>query len=249
MNKDIVLQVRRQDSPDQPSYWEKFTIPYKPRLNVISCLMEIQRNPVNAEGKKTIPVIWECNCLEEVCGACTMVINGKARQACAALVDKLEQPIRLEPLTKFPVVRDLQVDRTIMFDNLKKVQAWIDIDGTHDIGPGPRRTEKVWTWAYELSRCMTCGCCMESCPQVGKSNAFIGPAAIAQVRLMNSHPTGEINAENRILALMEPGGVDDCGNAQNCQKACPKNLPLLTSIADVNRQVIKHGVLGWLNRD
>ena len=51
-------------------------------MNVISALMEIQRNPVNAKGEKTTPVVWESNCLEEVCGACSMVINGKPRQAC-----------------------------------------------------------------------------------------------------------------------------------------------------------------------
>ena len=64
-------------------------------MNVISALMEIRRNPVNAEGKETTPVTWDMNCLEEVCGACSMVINGKPRQSCSALVDQLEQPIRL----------------------------------------------------------------------------------------------------------------------------------------------------------
>lgn len=49
------------------------------------------------------------NCLEEVCGACSMVINGRARQSCSAIVDQLEQPIRLEPMSTFPVIRDLQV--------------------------------------------------------------------------------------------------------------------------------------------
>ena len=49
------------------------------------------------------------NCLEEVCGACSMVINGRARQSCSAIVDQLEQPIRLEPMNTFPVIRDLQV--------------------------------------------------------------------------------------------------------------------------------------------
>ena len=56
--------------------------------------MEIQRNPVNAKGEENNAVAWESNCLEEVCGACSMVINGKPRQACTALVDQLEEPIR-----------------------------------------------------------------------------------------------------------------------------------------------------------
>ena len=66
------------------------------------------------------------NCLEEVCGACSMVINGRARQACSAIVDQLEQPIRLEPMVH-SVIRDLQVDRTRMFDNLKRMKAWIQL--------------------------------------------------------------------------------------------------------------------------
>lgn len=73
------------------------------------------------------------NCLEEVCGACSMVINGKPRQSCTALIDQLEQPIRLKPMKTFPVVRDLQVDRSRMFNALKRVKAWIPIDGTYDL--------------------------------------------------------------------------------------------------------------------
>ena len=71
-----------------------------------------------------------------------------------AIVDQLEQPIRLEPMSTFPVIRDLQVDRTRMFDNLKRMKAWIPIDGTYDLGPGPRMPRKTSN-AYELSKCMT----------------------------------------------------------------------------------------------
>ncbi|KHF29757.1 Fumarate reductase iron-sulfur subunit [Anoxybacillus sp. BCO1] len=112
------------------------------------------------------------NCLEEVCGACSMVINGKPRQSCTALVDQLEQPIRLEPMRTFPVIRDLQVDRSRMFDSLKKVKAWIPIDGTYDLGPGPRMPERKRQWAYELSKCMTCGVCLEACPNVNSNQTL-----------------------------------------------------------------------------
>lgn len=59
-------------------------------MNVISALMEIRRNPVNKKGEKTTAINWDMNCLEEVCGACSMVINGTPRQSCTALIDKLE---------------------------------------------------------------------------------------------------------------------------------------------------------------
>lgn len=118
--KTIRFIITRQDTPDSTPYDEEFEIPYRPNLNVISALMEIRRNPVNVKGEKTTPVTWDMNCLEEVCGACSMVINGKPRQSCTALVDQLEQPIRLKPMKTFPVVRDLQVDRGRMFNSLKK---------------------------------------------------------------------------------------------------------------------------------
>jgi len=233
--KTIELVIRRQANPESDPYDEKFVIPYRPNMNVIAALMEIQRNPVNAQGQKTTPVTLDMNCLEEVCGACSMVINGKARQSCSAIIDTLEQPIRLEPMATFPVMRDLQVDRSKMFDNLKRVKAWIPIDGTYDLGPGPRMPEKQRQTAYELSKCMTCGVCLEVCPNVNKNSDFMGAQPISQVRLFNLHPTGKMNKDERLHALMGDGGLAECGNSQNCVKACPKGIPLTTSIAAMNR--------------
>jgi succinate dehydrogenase / fumarate reductase iron-sulfur subunit len=244
--RTVKFIITRQESPEAPSFTEEFEIPYRPNMNVISGLMEIQRNPLKADGDKTAPVCWESNCLEEVCGACSMVINGKPRQACSALVDKLEQPIRLQPMSTFPVVRDLVINRERMFKALKKVKAWIPIDGTYDLGPGPRMAETKRQWAYELSKCMTCGVCLEACPNVNDRNSFIGPAAISQVRLFNAHPTGEMNKHERLEALMEEGGIEGCGNSQNCVRSCPKGIPLTTSIAAMNRDTTKHMFKQWL---
>ncbi|MBM7555033.1 succinate dehydrogenase iron-sulfur subunit [Thalassobacillus pellis] len=234
-NKTVTFIIERQDSPETAPYEEKFEIPYRENMNVISALMEVRRNPVNANGEKTTPVFWDMNCLEEVCGACSMVINGKPRQSCTALVDQLEQPIRLAPMKTFPVTRDLAVDRSRMFDSLKRVKAWIPIDGTYDLGPGPRMAESKRQWAYELSKCMTCGVCLEACPNVNDKSDFIGPAAMSQVRLFNSHPTGEMNKSERLQTVMGDGGIMGCGNAQNCVQSCPKGIPLTTSLASVFR--------------
>ncbi|OEH87019.1 succinate dehydrogenase iron-sulfur subunit [Desulfuribacillus stibiiarsenatis] len=244
----IHIIVERQDNPEGNTYTEEFKVPYRKNMNVISVLMEVQKNPVNAKGEKSKPVVWDCNCLEEVCGACTMIINGKPRQACTALIDQIEQPVRLAPLSSFPLIRDLMVDRQVMFDSLKKVKAWIPIDGTYELGPGPRLAEREREWAYELSKCMTCGCCMEACPNFNERSKFMGPAPINQVRLFNVHPTGEMHKEDRLEAIMGPGGITDCGNSQNCLKACPKEIPLTTSLADLNKQTTKHAIKSFFNR-
>lgn len=246
--KTIQLVVTRQDNPQSDPYTETFEIPYRPNMNVISALMEVQRNPINATGETTVPVCWESNCLEEVCGSCSMVINGKPRQACTALIDHYEQPIRLAPMKTFPIVRDLVIDRERMFDALKQVKAWIPIDGTHDLGPGPRVAESTRQWAYELSKCMTCGVCLEACPNVNERSDFIGPAAISQVRLFNAHPTGQMQKEERLEALMGPGGIEGCGNSQNCVRSCPKEIPLTTSIAVMNQQTTKQLFKKWFTQ-
>jgi succinate dehydrogenase / fumarate reductase iron-sulfur subunit len=242
MPRAIRLRVRRQDTPTSSPYWEDYEIPYRPRENVVSVLMEIAKDPKTREGKRTSPVVYDRACLEEVCGSCAMRINGVARMACTALIDSLDSPVRLEPLGKFPVVRDLSVDRRSMFEALKRVQAWVPIDGTHDLGPGPRMAESERARAYELSKCISCGNCLEVCPQVNDRSAFIGAAAVSQVALFNSHPTGRMLAGERLDALMDDGGIDDCGNAQNCVRACPKSIPLTTSIAEMFRATTVRGV-------
>ncbi len=246
--RTVHLIIERQDGPNSPAYTQEFVVDYVPGMNVIACLMAIQRNPVDKDGNPVAPVAWEMNCLEEICGACMMVINGKPRQACSAIVDQLEQPIRLKPARTFPVVRDLVVDRSRMFDALKRVKAWIPIDGTYDLGPGPRMAEKDRQWAYELSRCFTCGACVEACPNVNERTSFIGPFAISQARLFNEHPTGKMHREERLEALMGEGGIHECGNAQNCVQVCPKGIPLTTSIAEMNRQVNAYAIGSWLKK-
>lgn len=244
--KFIRLKIKRQDHPKGHSYWEGFEIPYKPQMNVVTCLMAVQQKPVNDSGETVRPVVWDCSCLEEVCGSCTMVINGRVRQACSALVENLSQPIVIEPMSKFPVVRDLRVDRGRMFETLKKVKAWINIDGYFNLGEGPRFSELAREKAYEFARCMTCGCCCEACPQFNSHSPFMGAFAFGQVRLLNGHPTGKTNADERLDAIMGMGGLADCGNAQNCLRACPKSIPLPDAIAELGWQTTKRAVKRFL---
>src|SRR5262249_29663494 len=146
-------------------------------------------------------------------------------------------PITLEPMKKYPLVRDLAVDRQRIFEGLKKVKAWINLDGTHNLGPGPRQSQSEQADRYVMSTCMSCGCCLEACPQYLKENDFVGAAVISQARLFNAHPTGKMNAEERNRGLMGKGGIQDCGKAQNCVQVCPKEIPLTNSIMAMNRQV------------
>jgi succinate dehydrogenase / fumarate reductase iron-sulfur subunit len=240
--KTVQFKIRRQETPAAAPHWEEFNLEWHPGMNVISSLMEIARNPVTRDGKATTPITYDSNCLEEICGSCAMLINGRARMACSALVDNLEKPVRLEPFSKFPVVRDLAVDRSVLFENLKAVKAWVPIDGTYDLGSGPRMTMEQQESAYPLSNCISCCCCMEACPQFNEETNFVGAATIAQVDLFNTHPTGSALKRERLAALMGDGGIQECGYAQNCVEICPKEIPLTRSIAEVGGDVMKQAV-------
>ena len=240
--RTVIIKIKRQDNPKATSRWEEFELTHKPGMNVISSLMDIAANPVTRDGKPTTPITYDSNCLEEVCGSCAMLINGRARMACSALIDRLDQPIKLEPFTKFPVVRDLAIDRSVLFENLKIVKAWVPIDGTYDLGPGPRVSPEQQEHAYPLSRCISCCCCMEACPQFDEDTGFVGAATISQVRLFNNHPTGSVLKRERLAALMGDGGIQECGYAQNCVEVCPKDIPLTRSISEVGGEVMKQAI-------
>ncbi|MFT3787266.1 MAG: succinate dehydrogenase iron-sulfur subunit [Tepidisphaeraceae bacterium] len=249
--KPVVIRIKRQDGPNQPTRWESFEVPRRPNMNIISALQYIAANPRTTDGKDVTPPVWDSGCLEEVCGACTMVINGQVRQSCSALVDKLSpdgEPISLEPMTKFPVVRDLWVDRQRLFEDLKKVKAWVPIDGTYDLGAGPPVSQEAQQMRYPLSRCISCGCCLEACPQYTPDNEFVGAAVISQARLFNEHPTGAALKEERLDVLKGVGGVSDCSKAGNCVEVCPKEIPLLESIASVQRQVTIHSIKKFFSK-
>lgn len=252
--RSVKIRIRRQDGPNKPSRWEEFSVPLRPQMNIISCLQWIAAHPVTTEGTQTTPPVWDSGCLEEVCGACTMVINGRVRQSCSALVHTLidsgdaAPTITLEPMSKFPLVRDLFVDRQRLFDDLKKVKAWVPVDGTYDLGQGPPISQKLQEERYPLSRCISCGCCLEACPQYTSTNKFMGAAVISQARLFNDHPIGSALKDERMEALMGEGGVADCGKAGNCVEVCPKQIPLLESIASVQRQATVYAIKRFFSK-
>ncbi len=268
------VRILRQAGPGQPSYWERHRVRHEPDMNVISVLQKIAAHPRTTDGQGVAPVAWDCNCLEEVCGACTMVINGTVRQACAALVDRLleerSEGIELRPASTFPVVRDLVVDRGRLFQALRKISAWVAVEGYHDRGEGPPQSQEEQEELYRLSTCMSCGCCLEACPQYktvaltrggGESEdefarrqaetydrLYLGPAAISQAVLFNSHPTGRRMSAVRLDALTSEGGIQICGNAQNCEAVCPKKIPLTTSIARAGRAATQHTLRTWFDQ-
>ena len=250
--KTVTVRIRRQDAPDAPHRYEEFAVPHRPNMNVISCLQWIAAHPTTTSGVATTPPVWDSGCLEEVCGACTMLVNGKVRQSCSALVDKVgdgegvghpraddEVPPHPRPVGRpQPPVQRPEARQGV---------------GAHrrHVRPRPRPGDEPGAAGGAVpaqSRCISCGSCLEACPQYTPSNHFVGAAVISQVRLFNDHPTGAALKGERLDVMMSEGGVSQCGKSGNCVKVCPKEIPLLESIAAVQRQATVYSIKRFFSR-
>ncbi|MBI4126830.1 MAG: succinate dehydrogenase iron-sulfur subunit [Deltaproteobacteria bacterium] len=238
--REVHLKVRRQESPDDLSSWEEFRVTVPPSQTVMELLQRLKLKPITADGLPTTPVVFDASCTSAMCGACAMLINGRVRMACTTLVDMIKEPIILEPLRSFPVVRDLMVDRDAMFEALKNMRLWTEIDGWSDAGSGPRKTPAQQEWSAMLSRCTMCGCCCEASPQYHARSPFVGPHVMAHVARCNREPNGVIDKTKRLTALMQPGGLAD--SDEGCSDVCPQKIPLDRVTAGLNWEVTAFSV-------
>ncbi len=234
----VYLKIKRQSSPNEKPYWECFSLEYGEDDTLLLLLDKLEKSP--AEG--STPVHHDCNCREEVCGTCTIRINGKPQLSCSTLVRNLppsseRKPVVLEPLEKFPVIRDLTVDRSSISHSLTRVKNWVE-DG--ELFQKPLRYgQKTQQEMYSYSKCINCGSCYDACPRTAKKEGrYIGPAAIARVVNMNDHPLGKESSSERLLEIMGNDGVSKCGKSMNCERVCPKKVPLVRSVTRANREAL-----------
>lgn len=121
--------------------------------------------------KHDIKIHYSSSCLQGLCGSCSMIINGLPRLACKTFVNEEEMTkkthkITIEPLSKFPVVNDLVVDRTSMFENIKNSRQWLEEEA--------HINKDNLEFEYEASQCLMCGCCLEACPNYTGEDTYYG---------------------------------------------------------------------------
>lgn len=220
-----ILRVKRRKSASSEAYWQEFDITPGQADTVASILAGLAaRNPLtDREGNITTPISFEKGCGEAKCGACAMVINGKPGLACKTFLRDLGNIVTLEPLSKFPVVTDLIVDRTVIFENLKKMRAYLK----------ERSDCKVSDEIYQSARCMLCGCCMEICPNYDGKYSFVGAAeAVFTYRLL------KLESDSSHRHEMESAYLDSyyskCGESLSCETVCPAGIPVNKILAKAN---------------
>ena len=215
---NYTLKILRRERDGKESFWQCFLyIPKTDNDTVATALTELNKreNLTDADGNPTRSVEWECSCLQKKCGACAMVISGRPCLACDAKLTDLKKEITVEPLRKFPVVCDLVVDRSILYENLKTLKLWLKEDAVL-----PDRYRDL---AYEASECIQCGCCLEVCPNFDPDGIFTGAAgAVPMTRLLLAQ---EKSGDLENAGLYEKRFFESCGKSLACEKICPAGIP------------------------
>ena len=221
------VRVLRQQFPGGNPYWETFEYDGPTDNSVAGVLdwLNYHDDIVDINGRRTTRIGWECSCLQGICGACAMVINGRPALACETLVrDLKEAEIEIRPLRKFPVVHDLLVDRSSIHENLKQANVCIgeyqpsgDVDHAHQ---------------YAAAKCLKCGLCLEVCPNYVNGKTFFGAAFANDCYLVASRNRTKAK---EIRAIYADHFGKDCSNSLSCMEVCPMKIPTLATIAKLNR--------------
>ena len=215
----ITLQVARYRPEEEAApTFDEYEVPCPRDWVVLDAL-----NYVKDRIDGTLSYRWSCRM--GVCGSCGMSVNGEPKLTCATfLADYAPGPIRVEPLTNFPVIRDLIVDIGDFMRKLTTVKPWIVREQEKPIAEGEYLQTPQELEAFKpFSMCINCMLCYAACPIYSLDPKFIGPAAIALAQRYNLDSRDE-GAKERLEVLSAHEGIWGCTFVGECTKVCPKNV-------------------------
>ena len=224
----MIVRIKRQKDAVSEPYWQSFLYHGSERVTVSAVLdaLNYTDDLFDTEGRAATRIRWECSCMQAMCGGCAMVINGTPALACAAFVDAAkERELVLEPLSKFPVVADLVVDRSIIYENLNQAQAYLE--------GAAQSSSKHYDQQYSVAKCLKCGLCLEVCPNYRRGGSFFGPLFANESYLLTSQTTSE---HKRLVKQYKEHFQANCSKALSCRTVCPAGIETLTSILRMNRK-------------
>ena len=224
----MIVKIKRQRNSDSEAYWQSFRYEGPAHVPVSAVLdaLNYTDDLFDADGKPASRIRWECSCMQAVCGGCAMVINGMPALACATFADEVKgAELVLEPLSKFPVVADLIVDRSIIYENLKSAKAYLDSSAKNDARQHAQR--------YSVAKCLKCGLCLEVCPNYRPGGDFFGAVLANESYLIASQSASQ---PSQVVKEYKTHFGAGCSKALSCQNVCPMKIETITSIMRMNRK-------------
>jgi fumarate reductase iron-sulfur subunit len=213
--KNFTLKIRRYDPDSEKSFLEAHTVPFLKDLTVLDALNYIRDN-------KKSPISHRSSCRMGICGSCGAIINGKEGLMCSTFCRDLKQPIVLEPMRNFPVIKDLIVDTDAAMDKFRESKPFIKKVKTDPDLESPQ-TPKQMKKYEQANQCIKCLLCYSACPVFGNNKNFVGPAAGALAERYNRDSRDDSKKE-RIDSMTKKDGVYDCSFIGECSVACPKSV-------------------------
>jgi fumarate reductase iron-sulfur subunit len=233
----ITLQVTRY-RPEQEARptVQEYEVPCRKEWVVLDGL-----NHVKDQLDGTLSFRWSCRM--GICGSCGMMVNGEPKLTCATFLTAYAPgPLRVEPLTNFPVVRDLVVEIGDFMRKLAEVKPWLVQQQEKPLSEGEYRQTPEELDAYkQFSMCINCLLCYAACPVYGLDPKFVGPAALALAQRYNLDSRDQGAAE-RLEALSGHEGIWGCTFVGECTRACPKHVDPAAAI----QRYKLHAALSWL---
>ena len=217
------LHIQRYD-PDRARtpYRETFRIPWVRTMTVMEALEWL-----HDQGNY---VAFRANCREFTCGSCAMLINGKPGLACDTL---LTDNTRLEPLNRYPVLRDLVVDTSVVRKKWRELEPWPHVKISEPLRDVPKASLEGWHRAF--ARCIECYACLDACPASdAETSLYAGPMWMLQIGRARAHP---LDGVNRLDQAMEQG-VGRCVTCYECAEVCPVNISPIFEIHRLRRSVL-----------
>jgi len=211
-------------------------------------MMDVLNEQLIAKGDE--PVAFDHDCREGICGSCNLQINGEPHgpdrgiTTCQLHMRKFKDgdTIVIEPFRAkaFPVIKDLVVDRS-SFDRIQQAGGYISVNtsgNTQDANSIPVDKESA-DMSFYAATCIGCGACVAACKNA--SAMLFTSAKVSQFALL---PQGEVEADRRVLQMveqMDKEGFGNCTNTGACEIECPKGISL-ENIARMNREYLKASV-------
>jgi fumarate reductase iron-sulfur subunit len=219
MADTITLQVTRyRPEQDTEPTVQEYIVPLRKDWAVLDGL-----NHIKDHQDGTLSYRWSCRM--GICGSCGMTVNGEPKLTCATfLTDYDPGPVRVEPLSNFPLVRDLVIEIGDFLRKLPRVKPWIIRGEDKPVADGEYlQTPEQLDEYKQYSMCINCMLCYSACPVYGLDPDFIGPAAIALAQRYNLDSRDQ-GAPDRLDLLIHPDGIWGCTFVGECTRACPKDV-------------------------
>jgi len=239
----VHLRVYRYDPEVQgkaePRY-DDFHVPMEPGLTVLDAL-------IYARDHFDSTLTFRHSCRQAICGSDAFLINGTQGLGCQQQIDELAEPVRIEPLPYFDVVKDLVVEMDEFYEQMHGIEPYFQ---SSESPPGEleerRQSRENREDIKMAARCIWCASCSSSCSIYGQGDNYVGPAAINYAyRFIVDERESEDVTDHRLRILEQPDGVWRCQTQFSCTEVCPKDIPITQEIQDMKREAVKRNLTFW----